>query len=95
MGLKDGDDVLITIDRLNNTGSVHTGYEALRMLDCGKMLHSDMGGGITIRMNGRTKHLEALHEGQLPIAEYCLDSWVRVSMDVNALYKYEWTVVEE
>lgn len=70
------------------------GSEALKLFEEGKVLGSDMGGGVKLRFNHVTHKMECLHEGQLPISPDCENQWVTVSIDLASLFKYEWSVVE-
>lgn len=72
----------------------YKGAAVLRLLEEGHTMHSDMGGGIDIRLSGFTGHLQFLHTGNVPL-NAGLDDWTDVVMDVNGLYKHDWIIVDE
>ncbi len=72
-----------------------TGSEALKLFEEGKVLESDMGGGVKLRYNPMTRKMEALHEGQIPVSPEYENQWVEVGADIAMLFKYDWKEVEE
>ena len=72
-----------------------TGSEALRLLEEGKVMKSDMADGLKLRLNQMTHNMECLHEGRLPVDQDYSCQWVTVSLSLSLLYKYDWTVVED
>lgn len=69
------------------------GSAALQLLENGRVICSDMGGGVRLRL--KNERMEALHEGQFPVPACSSGTWMKVSVDANAFYKYEWTIDEE
>jgi len=72
-----------------------TGSEALKLLEEGKVMKSDMANGLKLRLNQMTHGIECLHEGQLPVDQDYSSQWVTASLSLSLLYKYDWTVVED
>lgn len=77
------------------TFEAYRGAAVLRNMEEGHVMHSEMGGGIDLRRDPFTGHIQFLHTGKVPLGVDALDTWVDVALDVNGLYKYEWYIVDE